>query len=139
MIKPDLLRAVLLQLPDLKTEPGKLSILVENGAIRANTAPGSGFEYAYQLTAIIQDYAGDFDQLAYSVVAWLQSQQPDMLANDESRKRGFRFEVERISDELVDVQLELDLTEAVVPNADGTFTHVAEPIADPDSWLNVFV
>jgi hypothetical protein len=133
MNKPARFRAALLAaLPSLATDPERLSIYVERGRIRSTGAPGSGWEYVYQLTAIIQDFADDMDTLSSAIVAWAQVEQPDMLKNMDENARAIRFECEMISAELADVQVEIDLTEAVFPGTDpGAFTHPPEPPADP--------
>jgi hypothetical protein len=133
MNKPGRFRAALLAaLPSLATDPERLSIYVERGGIRSTGEPGGSWEYVYQLTAIIQDFADDMDTLAAAVLAWVQIEQPDMLKNMDTNARAIRFECEMISTELADVQVEIDLTEAVLPGADpNTFIHPPEPPADP--------
>lgn len=138
MNKPGRFRTALLAaLPDIAQDPHRLSIYVERGHVVATGAPGRGWLYAYQLTAVLQDFAGDMDTLAMAVTQWVELEQPDLLKNDTTNKRGIRFECELISNELADVAIEIDLTEAVYPNADGTqFDHPAEPPADPTAaWL----
>jgi len=133
MNKPGRFRAALLAaLPDLAADPQRLSILVEHGHIRATGATGEGWCYDYQLTAILQDFAGDMDALAQAVVHFVQVEQPDLLKNMDTNARGIRFETEMITAELVDVSIEVDLTEAVVSGpTDHTFEHPPEPPADP--------
>lgn len=136
MNKPGRFRAALLAaLPSLATDPERLSIYVERGRIVSTGAPGGGWEYAYQLTAIIQDFADDMDALAAAIVAWVQVEQPDMLKNPDTSARAIRFESELITSELADVQIEIDLTESVFPGATaGTFAHPTEPPADPTAF-----
>lgn len=133
MNKPGRFRAALLAaLPDLAADPQRLSILVERGHICTTGAPGDGWCYDYQLTAILQDFAGDMDALALAVVHFVQVEQPDLLKNMDANARGIRFETEMITSELVDISIEIDLTEAVIPGrADGIFAHPPEPPADP--------
>lgn len=131
MNKPSRLRTALLAtLPDLATNPEKLRIYVDRGHIVSTGAPVRGWEYRYEITAIIQDFAGDMDALTVALVDWLAIEQPDMLKNPEQRNRGVRFEAEFLSNELADVQVQMDVTEAVGVSNDGTFMHAEEPPAD---------
>jgi hypothetical protein len=137
MNKPERFRTALLAaLPDLANDPQRLSIFVEKGKLVANGTEGAGWQYSYQLTAILQDFAGDMDTLAKAVIAWVAIEQPEMLKNPAQAERGIRFECELMTSELADVSIEIDLTEAVYANDKGTFTHPAEPLADPTgAWL----
>lgn len=137
MNKPERFRAALLAaLPDVASDPQRLSIFVEKGKLVANGTEGAGWQYSYQLTAILQDFAGDMDTLAKAVIAWVAVEQPDMLKNPTQAERGIRFECELMTSELADVSIEIDLTEAVYASSEGSFNHHAEPPADPTSaWL----
>ena len=137
MNKPERFRAALLAaLPDLANDPQRLSIFVEKGKLVANGTRGAGWQYSYQLTAMLQDFAGDMDTLAMAVAAWVAVEQPDMLKNPAQAERGIRFECELMTAELADVVIEIDLTEAVYAGGEGGFEHTAEPPADPTGeWL----
>lgn len=137
MNKPERFRTALLAtLPDLANDPQRLSIFVEKGKLVASGTEGPGWQYSYQLTAILQDFAGDMDALAMAVTAWVSAEQPDMLKNPVQAERGIRFECELMTAELADIAIEIDLTEAVYMGADGDFDHPAEPAADPTgAWL----
>lgn len=137
MNKPERFRVALLTaLPDLANDPQRLSIFVEKGKLVASGTEGKGWQYSYQLTAVLQDFAGDMDALANAVIAWVAMAQPDMLKNPMQAERGIRFECELMTSELADIVIEIDLTEAVYADNHGTFEHPAEPPADPTSaWL----
>jgi hypothetical protein len=137
MNKPERFRTTLLAaLPDLANDPQRLSIFVEKGKLMASGTEGAGWHYSYQLTAILQDFAGDMDMLAKAVIAWVAIEQPDMLKNPAQAERGIRFECELMTAELADVSIDIDLTEAVYVGDDGTFDHPAEPPTDPTgAWL----
>jgi len=137
MNKPERFRTALLAaLPDLANDPQRLSIFVEKGKLVASGTASVGWQYSYQLTAVLQDFAGDMDTLAMAVAAWVAVEQPDMLKNPTQAERGIRFECELMTAELADVAIEIDLTEAVYAGDDGRFDHPAEPPADPTSaWL----
>lgn len=138
MNKPERFRAALLAaLPDLANDPQRLSIFVEKGKLVASGTESVGWQYSYQLSVILQDFAGDMDTLAKAVIAWVAVEQPDMLKNPAHAERGIRFECELLTAELADIVIEIDLTEAVYAGSDGSFfNHPAEPLADPTSnWL----
>jgi hypothetical protein len=137
MNKPDRFRmALLAALPDVASDPQRLSIFVEKGKLIATGSERAGWQYSYQLTAILQDFAGDMDTVAGAVIAWVAAEQPDMLTNPAHAERGIRFECELMTTELVDISIEIDLTEAVYGTDDDAFDHPAEPPADPTStWL----
>lgn len=131
MNKPGRLREALIAgLPDLALDPQKLLIFAERGKIVATGEPGDSWEYAYQLTVIVQDFAGDMDALTATVLRWLAAEQPNLLLSAESRRDGVRFEAELMTAELADVQFQLDITEPVIRRNDR-FEHPASPPADP--------
>ena len=58
--KPDSLRKYLLDaIPELRRDPDRILIFVDDGAVRSTMANGLSFEYEYTLTMILTDYAGD--------------------------------------------------------------------------------
>lgn len=133
MIKPESLRtALLLHLPDIANDPQKLLIFAERGRVIATGAAGDSWEYAYQLTVIVQDYAGDMNALTATVLRWLAETQPDLLLSPDAMRNAVRFEAELMTNELADVQFQLDVTEAVIGRG-GAFEHPAPPPSDPSS------
>jgi hypothetical protein len=137
MNKPGRFRTALLAaVPELANDPQRLSIFVEKGKLVANGTESAGWTYNYQLTAVLQDFAGDMDALAKAVISWVSIEQPDMLKNPMQAERGIRFECELMTAELADVSIEIDLTEAVYASSEGAFDHPVEPSADPTgAWL----
>ncbi|WP_199098961.1 phage tail protein [Dyella sp. ASV21] len=138
MNKPARLRAAIMAaLPDLATNPERLSIFVEKGRLIATGVPGGGWDYAYTATVLIQDFAGDMDDLAGAVIAWLHVEQPDLLLSADERERAIRFQCDLMDNEQADIALEIDLTEAVRANAaGGGYVHPPAPPSDPTAdWL----
>jgi len=135
MNKPSSFRTALLAaLPSLATDPQRVSIHVERGRIRTNGQLATGWEYDYQLTVLIQDFADDFDALASFVMDWMRINEPAALKNNQKNATAVRFESEVLSSELADVCIEMDLTEAVVAgDQPGTWVHPPEPPADPSA------
>lgn len=131
MNKPGRLRKALIAgLPDLALDPQKLLIFAERGKVVATGEPGESWEYAYQLTVIVQDFAGDMDALTATVLRWLAMEQPDLLLSAEGRRSSVRFEAELMTAELADVQFQLDITEPVIRRGER-FKHLPPPPADP--------
>ncbi|OBU84542.1 phage tail protein [Chromobacterium subtsugae] len=135
MNKPaDLRRAIEAALPELRDNPDRLIMLVEDGGIV--TAPGRlNFGYRYKLKITVIDFAGHLDQLIIPLRAWIEQNEPPLMQNPEALERGFRFAVEWISATTVDVQFTLQLSEGVRVEVgeDGniTATHYGEP---PAPW-----
>lgn len=59
MNKPSSLRSHLLAaVPELRHNPDRLLIFIDQGRMRSTAAPGLSFEYSYTLNLIFTDYAG---------------------------------------------------------------------------------
>lgn len=143
MRKPNLLRAaVVALLPDLDPDD-RLHIRMDKGTLVATGAAATpaafGWEYRYTLTLTVLDFAGDPDLLFFAVLDWVRLEQREIFdAYVSGRKDGISFEVEVLDKHKVDVELRLDLTEAVTATrAHGgalTFEHHPEP-ADADQLI----
>lgn len=135
MYKPNNLRAHLTSfLPDLKQDPDKLLIFVDNGHIVSMGSESRSFEYRYQLNLILTDFTGDEDTLMVPLIDWLATHQPDLLNNPDRRTNAIRFEVDFNNHQSVDLSLEIDLSERVnVQQIDQAFhiTHIGEPVQSP--------
>lgn len=138
MLKPGLVRNHLhTAIPEFRRDPDKLHIFASEGKVVATGARSLSFEYQYTLNIIITDYAGHADAVIVPLLAWLRVHQPDLVTNQERRRHGFRFEVEYLNQQSVDLAIELDLTERVVVTKDGAriqADHRDEP-PDPDIVL----
>ncbi len=126
--------ALLAASPELSLDPQKTSIFADSGEAVARAGAARGWEYRYQAVAIIQDFAGDVDAIAHAVIEWIRAEMPGLLANPEKMDKAFRFEVEMISAELVDLQITVTVEEPVSVTAAGTFEHPAPPPIDLDDW-----
>jgi hypothetical protein len=147
MNKPDSLRAHLLAaIPELKHNPDRLLIFIDNGKIRCTGAAGLSFEYAYDLQIILTDFAGHPDSVMLPLLGWLRVNQSELLINLDKSAEGIKFEADVIDHSKVDMSLSLPLTERVIVKKqdDGTFTvkHAAEPQYTPyeqiDGPIQVF-
>jgi hypothetical protein len=134
MLKPEQLRTALTTaLSDLQTHPDKLHISLDNGRVVSTLGPSLSFEYQYQLNLTLSDQAAE-DLVMVTVLAWLRSHQPDILANPDKRKSGFAFKRDVSAAGQLDLQLQL--TERIqVEQRDGAL-HIT-PLAEPPEPENV--
>jgi hypothetical protein len=135
MLKPEQLRAALTTaLPDLQTHPDKLRISLDNGRVVSTLGTSLSFEYQYQLNLTLSDQAAEEDLVMVTVLAWLRSHQPDILANQDKRKNGFAFKRDVSAAGQLDLQLQL--TERIqVEQREGAL-HIT-PLAEPPEPENV--
>ena len=143
MIKPASLRAAIeAALPELKKNPDRLLVFIDQGGLRCTAAASLSFEYSYTLQLIVTDYAEHADTIMVPVLAWVARNQPELLANPD-RRDGIRFEADLINHKSMDLAVSIQLTERVMVTThdDGTHTaqHVPEPPLDPwegvaDTW-----
>ncbi|TCP95281.1 tail completion protein R (GpR) [Sphingomonas sp. PP-F2F-A104-K0414] len=130
MKKPDTLRRTILSfVPTLAADPAKLSFFVDKGRIAARAGGTLSLEYRYTLNVVIEDYAGDVDDLMVPLLAWIAEQQPDLFEGTDPEP--FAFESELLDADRADVSISVELTEAVrvTPKEGGGFDadHLEEP------------
>lgn len=115
MNKPNSLREHLLAtVPELAKNPDRLLVFIDDGTIRSTAAPGLSFEYSYDLSVILTDFAGHPDAVAIPLLAWLLVNQPELLTNLEKGKDAISFEADILDNSKVDLALKLPLTERVI-------------------------
>ncbi|WP_010465863.1 phage tail protein [Acidovorax radicis] len=115
MEKPNSLRDTLTKaLPTVKKDPQKLAIFITGGRVMHTGTDALSFEYAYTLRLLLLDYAGHADAVMAPVVGWMKRNQPEVFDNPERRARAIRFEAEYLNAKAIDLQIELELTEAVL-------------------------
>ncbi|WP_267382610.1 MULTISPECIES: phage tail protein [unclassified Sphingomonas] len=111
MKKPDTLRKYLLAAVEpLASKPENLSLFVDKGRIGAR-AGSLSYEHRYTLNVVVQDYAGDIDKLFVPLLAWIAQNQPELLQQD--KQEPFSFEADLLDGELIDVSIDIELTERV--------------------------
>lgn len=129
MNKPKSLRAALqAALPELRNEPGRLKLWIENGAVRARGTASHGFALQYPLSVLIEEANTDIAIIALAITRWLRVNQPDLLSpNGDS----FQFESDILDLNTADILFTINLTEnvSVEPQQDGswTVTYLTEP------------
>ncbi|WIE52407.1 phage tail protein [Pseudomonas sp. GM17] len=132
MNKPESLRAHLLAtVADLKHDPDRLLIFIDNGKIRCTAAPSLSFEYNFDLQIIITNFAGHPDSIMLPLLGWVSVNQSELMENLNKSAEGIKFEADILDRSKVDMSITLKLTERVVvrKDADGntTITHAGEP------------
>lgn len=114
MKKPHALRAFLCgSIAELQTDPQRLKMFVQGGQIVARSGETLSFEYRYTVRLVLLDFAGDMDMIAVPLLAWLNTYQPELLQNKELAARAVRFVVEPLANDLIDLEVDVELTEAV--------------------------
>ncbi len=132
MNKPESLRAHLLStVAELKHNPDRLLVFIDNGKIRCTAAASLSFEYSFDLQVILTDYAGHPDSVMLPLLGWLSVNQSELLENLNKSAEGIQFEADILDNSKVDLSLTLPLTERVVvgKDTDGNTTihHPGEP------------
>jgi hypothetical protein len=139
MNKPESLRKHLLDsIPELRHNPDRLHVFIDNGTMRSTAAPGLSFEYAYTLNLILTDFAGHPDAVAIPLFAWVLVNQRELMENLERSKDAIAFEADVLDNSKVDLSIKLPLTERVIVKRqdDGKLvvSHPAEPIVDDEQF-----
>ncbi|MEF4723189.1 phage tail protein [Escherichia coli] len=131
MLKPDSLRKALTEsVPVLSKNPEMLRLFIDNGKINSTLAASLSFEKQYTLNVVVKDFTDDFDLLLVPVLAWLREQQPDIMASEEGRKKGFTWYADINTDNSFDVSISLLLTERTIVKQVEKALHV-ENIPEP--------
>lgn len=135
MNKPDSLREHLTAaIPELRKNPDRLLVFIDNGTMRSTAAPGLSFEYAYTLNLIFTDFAGHPDSIAIPLFAWLLEHQRELMENPARAADSVQFEADILDNKKVDLSITLPLTERVIVKrqADGKLDvrHPPEPRVD---------
>ncbi|MCA8275943.1 phage tail protein [Burkholderia sp. AU30280] len=140
MIKPDnLRRALVAAIPSFGTEPGALTVLVEQGSIATTGTLTPSFEYRYTAHVLATNFSGDTDPVFVALVEWVRKNQPDLVTNPAARAGGITFEVGVRDQAAVDLSIRLALTESVNvatgPDGRHVITHVDDTQVDPADTL----
>lgn len=134
MEKPALLRAEIEKhLPELKNNPEKLTLFVQNGRVSGNKHT-LGHEVRYTLALMIDGYTGDTDILNAVIINWARSHQPDLLAPGHVPDNAYRLEADILDNRSCDLLIELALSERITVTADNngqvTVLHQKPPTED---------
>lgn len=129
MRKPQELREYLLaSVHDLKKNPDKLQVFIDQGNLQSRLQASLHFEYQYTLNLIITDLADHTDVVLVPLLAWVKHHQPEM--EDDA----IQFEADIIDHRKIDLSITLPLTERVIVNTNdqGNYTtdHQPEPVPE---------
>lgn len=131
MQKPASLRkALTAALEELRKEPTRLAIWIEDGAVRSRDTGDLSFGFEYPLSVLLRDMKTDIALVTLAITRWLRVNQPDLLAGGPGD--SFKFETDILDNEKADILITLQLREAVkvTPIDGGGFD--LEYQAEPD-------
>ena len=134
MEKPALLRTEIEKhLPEIKNNPEKLTLFVQNGRVSGNKHT-LGHEVRYTLALMIDGYTGDTGILNAVILNWARRHQPDLLAPGRVPDNAYRFEADILDNQSCDLLIELALSERITVTADNngqvTVRHQKPPTED---------
>ena len=119
MEKPALLRAEIEKhLPELKNNPEKLTLFVQNGRVFGNKHT-LGHEVRYTLALMIDGYTGDTDILNAVILNWARRHEPGLLAPGHVPDNAYRLEADILDNRSCDLLIELALSERITVTADN--------------------
>lgn len=132
MLKPNQIREIIVRAnPYLVNDPDKLQVFLDSGRIVSYGAASLSFEYRYTLNVIVQDFPNHADQIILPLLAYLRTQQPELFENKDLAQNLIRFDAEILNKSVLDLSIQVDLTERVIvsQNVDNKLvaTHVGEP------------
>ncbi len=115
--------------PDLLILPADLLSFASGMQIVSSPAgTNEHFEIQYTANIVITNYSAEFDQLAYWLLLWLRTNQPD------HSEEAVRFGADILNSTTKDLSLTIALSETikVEQTAEGTLLHhVDEPTIEP--------
>ncbi|XAP77899.1 phage tail protein [Citromicrobium bathyomarinum] len=131
MKKPTSLRTALTAaLPEIRNDPDRLAIWIEDGAVRARHTETHSFAFQYPLSILLREVKTDIAIVTHAINRWLRRHQPDLLAGGAGD--SYKFETDILDNGTADILFTVDLTESVsiAANDDGSWT--VEYLIEPD-------
>lgn len=137
MLKPAAIRELFTgHIEELARDPERLRMWIDKGSIRTSQTSSFAFEVAYRLNIVVIDWSEPPIILFVLLNNWLRRYQPSLVANQAAD--GYSFEADIMTNSMIDLSIELDLTEAVIaqPREDGGWDMqiVEEPECFPDDF-----
>ena len=84
-------------------------MFVDRGKVASYMTPDFSFSYGYTLNIIVVDFTGaDQGALMAAILLWMRVNQPELLTPNND---AIDFDVDILDNKLVDISLELQLTE----------------------------
>ncbi|VVT07442.1 phage tail protein [Erythrobacter sp. EC-HK427] len=131
MQKPTSLRkALTAALPELREQPDRLVIWVEDGAVRARQTESHGFAFEYPLSVLLTQVKTDVAQIAHAINRWSRVNQPDLLRAGSGN--SYSFETDILDNDTADVVFTIPLTENVSVTQNQDESWQIEYQAEPD-------
>jgi|TARA_R100000049_G_C1954122_1_gene105236 hypothetical protein len=131
MRKPtELRKALTAALPELKRNPDRLVIWVEDGAVRTRQTEDASFSFEYPLSVLLREVKTDIAVIVHAINRWLRVNQPDLLA--AGNRDSFKFETDILDNGTADIVFTIDLVEAVKVAADPAGGWSLDYVAEPD-------
>lgn len=130
MKKPKLLRKALeAAIPEIRNEPDRLALWVEDGTVECTHTATGGFAMAYPLSVLLTQLETDIAVVVLAITRWLRVNQPDLL---QPNKASFTFETDVLDATTADLLFTIRLREnvKVTPNDDGS--SVIDYLDEPD-------
>ncbi len=132
MLKPNEIRELITRsIPFFKKNPEQLIIYLNEGSISARGTNGLSYQYNYRLNVLITDFSGHIDTVILPILIYLRTNQPELFENYQKNSSLIQFEVDILNDHLVDLSLQIDLTERVLVDESNKgklrATHLPEP------------
>lgn len=124
-------------IPDLKRNPDRLVVFVNQGHVASTSITSPSFEYRYEAEVLLTDYADHVDKAVVACLLWARLNEPDVFARYHQGKDGLSFEAELIDEKKIDLVIRLPLTERVIvrelETGEVTIEHIGEP-SPPDPY-----
>lgn len=131
MQKPNELRkALTAALPELKRNPDRLVIWVEDGAVRTRQTEDASFSFEYPLSVLLREVKTDIAVIVHAINRWLRVNQPALLA--AGNRDSFKFETDILDNGTADIVFTIDLTEAVKVTPDQAGGWSLDYVPEPD-------
>lgn len=140
MLKPASIRALITEhLPELGRDPERLRMWIDKGNVRTRQTASLSFEVAYTLNIVVQDWTEQPVILFVILNHWLRRYQPSLVASQAAD--GYSFEADIMTNSMMDLSFDLNLTEAVTavarPDGGWDMQIVEEPETFPDDFAPV--
>lgn len=131
MKKPASLRAAIeAAIPELKNDPSRLALWIEDGAVQMRQTASHGFGFKYPLSVLLREVATEPALIAHAINRWLRVNQPDLLAGGAGDSYGFEADI--LDNGLTDIVFTIQLCEAVDIRQEDDGSWTGEYEAEPD-------
>lgn len=133
MNKIKLLRTALTSaLPELRKDPDRLKLWVENGSAQSRQTESFGFAFQYRLNVLIADASTDIALIALALFRWLRVQQPNLLAAGSD---GVSFDADILDNGTADILFQLELVENIAVSAQQGGGFTLDYLTEPDPLM----